>query len=328
MAIRAREALPSIRAITRVDRATTIRFWNVASGESELALPAEGFAAAFSSDGQRFGPAWQPGHIGLVEFTTPREFRSFRPTTKDYGAFEATFSPDNRLIASLSYGGVLLWEASSGRQLARLPVTDPKFVRFHPRGDALIVSSLNGINRWPLERKDADSFLVGLPQPLFSGPGWQDLAFDRQGTRLLAANPARSLAILSNSAAVDPRSLLTAGTRVRGSPESRMAAGQRLARPPSKTFAFGIRRLANAFIDSTMGRIGRSPSARMDGGWPRSEKIVCCGRQVRGSPGRSCHCPKKTPPLRPQLSHRTAAALPLCWTNAKSICSRCQNRSY
>jgi len=178
----------------------TIRFWNVVSGESDLALPAEGFAAAFSSDGQRFGTAWQPGHIGLVEFTPPREFHSFRPATKDFGASQATFSPDHRLIASLTYGGVLVWDSSSGRQLARLPATDPKFVRFHPRGDALIVSSLDEINRWPLERKDDDSFVVGPPKLLFSGPEWQDLAFDRQGTLLLAANPKRALAILWNSA--------------------------------------------------------------------------------------------------------------------------------
>ena len=84
--------------------------------------------------------------LGEIDGTVPREFRSFRPATKAEGESQATFSPHNRLIASLSHGGVLLWEAGSGRQLARLSATESKCVRFHPQGDALIVSSHDQIN--------------------------------------------------------------------------------------------------------------------------------------------------------------------------------------
>ena len=238
-----------------------------------------------------------------------------------------TFSPDNRLIASLSHGGVLLWEAGTGRQLARLSATDPKFVRFHPQGDALIVSSLNQINRWPLQRKDADTYELGPPELLFSGRGWQDVAFDQQGTRLLAANPTRSLAMLTNWVTRAPAIIFEpheSAFAAALSPDGRWAATGSSSTKEVCVWDTTTGQKVHRFHDGQNWQVAFSP----DGRWlAHSEKIVCSGKQVRGSPARSYNCPRKTPLSGPPLSRRTAAASPLCSTNAKSTFSRCRKRS-
>ena len=182
----------------------TARFWNVANGQPDLALTTEGYTIGFGADGRHLGPAYQLGPMGWIEFITPRDFVSFRPAPKHDTACQATFSPDGMLIASLSYPGVCLWEARSRRLLARFSSTEPKYVRFHPRGDALLVSAQDRLERWPLRRTDAERLTVGPPERLVSGSGWQDVAFDRDGTRFLAANMLSSSATVWNSTSTAP----------------------------------------------------------------------------------------------------------------------------
>jgi WD40 repeat protein len=152
----------------------TTRLWDALSGEALVVAP--GMRMGFSPDDKRL--AFKIGqNLGTWDVATGAECRVLQPAmlgnrseAKDIiQPTCAQVSPDSRLIATCDAGGVCLWEAGTGRELAHLKTGACESVLFHPDGRSLISSGAWGLYRWPISSdhvRVGDSLLIGPPELL------------------------------------------------------------------------------------------------------------------------------------------------------------------
>ena len=159
----------------------TTRLWDAASGESLLMAPGGFFGFSPGdhrlalADGEKFGiwdlaaaPECRTLHPGMRGNRTERRNENFERS--------ADVSPDGRLVATREEGGVRLWEADSGRELAHLNTGYCETVLFHPDGQHLISSSRWGLYRWPIRPdhdRGPDAIVIGPPNLLREAAGTQ-----------------------------------------------------------------------------------------------------------------------------------------------------------
>jgi WD40 repeat protein/tetratricopeptide (TPR) repeat protein len=152
----------------------TTRLWDAVSGEP--LVMASGDGGGFSPDDRRLSFE-SGGGIGFYEVATAPECRTLHPgmlgnRTERQDANEvscADFSPDGRLLATADQDGIRLWEAESGREVARLQAGRCGSVLFHPDGGSLISSGQWGSYRWPIGSdldRGPDAIRVGPPELL------------------------------------------------------------------------------------------------------------------------------------------------------------------
>jgi WD40 repeat protein/tetratricopeptide (TPR) repeat protein len=144
----------------------TFRLWDAATGEPLLSAP--GAEPRFSRDGLRLasfdGPALQ-----VYDVAHGREVRTLDPglignqtdATNLNWLHAARFSPDGGLLALGARGGVGLYDASGGRELAWLSAGSCSTILFDQDGGHLITYGERGLFRWPI-RRDPDGAALAL----------------------------------------------------------------------------------------------------------------------------------------------------------------------
>ncbi|MFO0808821.1 MAG: protein kinase [Gemmataceae bacterium] len=153
----------------------TSRLWDAAVGEQLLNMPGTSFFD-FDADGRRIA-SWTGTTVELRELsseavcrtlhTTPVGNRS--ETRRDGLAMAAAYSPDGRWLAVGTYVDAVIFDAATGRRLARLDAGGCYTVHFD--GDSLVTSGARGVFRWPI-RGDT----IGPPTLLWdfpTGREWQ-----------------------------------------------------------------------------------------------------------------------------------------------------------
>lgn len=105
--------------------------------------------------------AYEPSHgeAGIYEVAQSTVFKEWQGQTAPAGeAFMMCLSPDGRLAATSSDGGVCLWDASRGTELAYLPLPGPLWfvlILFQPDGKSLLYSAVGqGIHQVELIDED------------------------------------------------------------------------------------------------------------------------------------------------------------------------------
>jgi serine/threonine protein kinase/WD40 repeat protein/tetratricopeptide (TPR) repeat protein len=153
----------------------TTRLWNGASGEP-LAMAPGNLCGSFAPDDRRLAFV-MTGQVGVWEVALAQECRTLHPGPpgdrfemgENTGVTAADVSPDGRLVATADGGGVHLWEADTGHELAQLKAGNCDTVLFHPGGQRLISSSSSGLYSWPI-RPDSDrgpeAICIGPPELL------------------------------------------------------------------------------------------------------------------------------------------------------------------
>ena len=152
----------------------TTGLWDAAAGE--LLATAPGGFLGFSPDDRRIAFK-NGGTIGVWDVATGTECRTLHPgmlgnrsEARDAtGVFSADVSPDGRLVATCDGDGARLWEADSGRELAKLKASVCETLLFHPDGQCLISAGAWGLYRWPIRpdpERGPDAIRIGPPDLL------------------------------------------------------------------------------------------------------------------------------------------------------------------
>jgi serine/threonine protein kinase/WD40 repeat protein/tetratricopeptide (TPR) repeat protein len=158
----------------------TTRLWDGASGEP-LAIARGNLLGSFAPDDRRLA-FMVGGEVGVWDVAAAPECRTLHPemlgnrseTRETTGCMAADVSPDGRLVATGDGEGVRLWEADTGRELARLKAGFCESVLFHPDGQSLISSGRWGLYRWPIRRdpdRGPDAICLGPPELLRESGG-------------------------------------------------------------------------------------------------------------------------------------------------------------
>jgi eukaryotic-like serine/threonine-protein kinase len=202
----------------------TTRFWDAASGG--LLTTARGNMVQFSTDRRRVG--YVIGEtVGECDLTHDQECMTLSPDLfacagiHDVGnsfALSADFSPDDRLLAVSTRGGVQLFNPATGAAVSHIDSGPCESVLFHPDGRSMITYDNRGLRRWPIDGAVAAGRVhVGAPEVLLDTPN-QELSFRRMvwipGRAVLAvADPSgkrvRLLDLASSDAIRRPSNELT-----------------------------------------------------------------------------------------------------------------------
>jgi WD40 repeat protein len=128
--------------------AAFLSFWETLSGRKLhewQAHQGEVSALAFSPDGKRLASASVEGENKLRVWTVPTGQRQLEVA----GEFHSLhFSPCGKVLAGLTNGSVVLWEADSGKEMRRIPKGSIGLVAFSHDGKALAVSDGYAISLW------------------------------------------------------------------------------------------------------------------------------------------------------------------------------------
>ena len=179
-----------------------IRLWDVASGRQLIGLPggSEWAPLTFSDDGSLLGFARDASDVSIFKVASGRELR--RLVTRETQTFPANadspfrgmdFSRDGRWLAVSDDGLSRLWDLTTGREAALLPIVvpwmafqQPVGIQFSPDASSLLAASELGLQRWPIKFDVTKSELqIGPPtievealQNFFSVTGERILGID------------------------------------------------------------------------------------------------------------------------------------------------------
>jgi serine/threonine protein kinase/WD40 repeat protein len=147
----------------------------------------------FSPDDDRLLVVSDASRIFSWEVATGRGCWTLAGHLEGYkGPFWVDSSPDGRLLASLGYDGVRLWDIESGLETAYIPSRrmESECV-FFAGADSLIVGGARGLLRWPLIRDRGDSGEILRVGPSALLP----VAASNEGGRVFLGRDGRTLAI-------------------------------------------------------------------------------------------------------------------------------------
>lgn len=189
-----------------------IRIWDVRSGKTIATLKGHKndiIAVEFCLDGELLVSVSQKAIIKRWDFRSGREISSFEC---DENVTDVEFGPGGKRFVSCGDSGTILWDATTGQEIARQTDTVrwPQSVAFSPDGMHIAVAG------W-----DLVTLLDGeLKQKLWTEikrSGWiSDLSFSPDGTRVASAGDTdRQIQIWNVRSGLEPISLVGHGDTVR-----------------------------------------------------------------------------------------------------------------
>jgi serine/threonine protein kinase/WD40 repeat protein/Tfp pilus assembly protein PilF len=161
----------------------TLRLWDPLTGQQLLSTEGGVFnhVPQFSPDDRLLGCTITGSKVELWEVVTGVSVcRVLRGPLKEVGTSGTDFSPDGRLLASISEDGLRLWDFTASQEIAFLPLGQTHSVFFHPSDGSLITSGDRGLFRWPI----AAGIQVGPPQLLGEPGGMWEACLDPDGRKL------------------------------------------------------------------------------------------------------------------------------------------------
>ncbi len=169
------------------------RIWQPSSGRQLMQFSGLG-PFSFSKDGRWLGGDGLGDRGRLLEAASSPEYRtvvsSLGMGKGDY--LEGDISPDDRLLAFGMGDGVRIWDLSTLRELAFLPIGKAECVIFQPDGRELLTCGAQGLQRWPIQiSSDA-------PNAVRLGPPTR-LSLPFTPTRACRSPDGRTLAVVSDS---------------------------------------------------------------------------------------------------------------------------------
>jgi eukaryotic-like serine/threonine-protein kinase len=174
------------------------RLWHAGTGRLLVDWPSPVRSLGFSQDGRVLGTFLEGGRVRLAEVTAGREYRTL-VSSRGAGQgtyFEPDISPDGRLLAVGMGDGARLWDLSSEREVAFLPIGYTFSAIFHPNGRELITAGDGVLSRWPIATGVASDMVMGPPRtvPLPVRPS--QIRIDRDGQTLVVGGESDQNAIL------------------------------------------------------------------------------------------------------------------------------------
>ena len=124
-----------------------VSFVDAGSGKESFRLPAAyGLAIAFSPDGTRFALTGSQPSLEVWSVRSRKMLYAFKGHEENSVSQAVAFSPDGKILAHGERGFVVLLEADSGREIARLkaPMTDVNSLNFTPDGKMLLSAAADG----------------------------------------------------------------------------------------------------------------------------------------------------------------------------------------
>jgi WD40 repeat protein len=146
---------PSGELLVSTSHDDTTRFWRLPSS-AELVLDGE-VGSSSSADGGRMVTRSYHSTVTIWEVNTASDVvRTLVQGSTAYGnkagpvPGELAFAPDNRLLATASQDGVLLWDTAAARLVGRVPSGPGHSLAFHPQGHWLFTPGPGGLMQWPI----------------------------------------------------------------------------------------------------------------------------------------------------------------------------------
>jgi WD40 repeat protein/tRNA A-37 threonylcarbamoyl transferase component Bud32 len=172
----------------------TTRLWDPVSGSELLSAP--GAICGLSPDEERLA-VQDNRRIGVWRIEGALECRTLHhgntgnlvPRTGTVLFHSVDYSPDGRILAASGHDGVRLWDGSTARELAHLPIGPTQTLQFLPDGTALLTLGQSGLECWPINRTQGDgppALRVGPPRILERtvNPVYNYAALSRDGKTL------------------------------------------------------------------------------------------------------------------------------------------------
>jgi WD40 repeat protein/tetratricopeptide (TPR) repeat protein len=193
------------------------RLWDPVSGRQHLSLP--GTFLSWGPDDQGLVHCWLGSLATIYQVADGAECRILphglignRTPPRENGPMAVDFSPDGRLLASASIGGVRIYRAVDGRELSHLPIGFCESALFQVDGDLLTYNHETGLARWPVRNAGDTTVRVGPPEllnlPSNDSPTNRRVAGDRRGEWLAATDFGNAQVVLLSAAEPRERTLL------------------------------------------------------------------------------------------------------------------------
>lgn len=168
---------------------TQMRIWNLVTGlEVHRAAAMEGAVFSGANRMISYNSSLEDQTIG--EFHGADEYRRLPATADRIAGRVPSFSPDGRILAAPLADHTRLYDATTGRELARLPGSAPEAALFSPAGDWLAIRTDVRLELWRIEQLSASS-----GSPLRFSP-WRKIRLLGSSGPLSTDEAGRRLAVL------------------------------------------------------------------------------------------------------------------------------------
>ncbi len=154
---------PDGRLLASSGHDANTRLWQVSDGR--LLVRSAGLFAQFDRSGQRLAFQTAQG-VGTWSLESDPSLQTFFSRQTPDGILLAKFDPLGQLMVSAGIDGAGIWDRTTGRELAWLPLADCGSVAFDSEGRFLYTASRTGLYRWPVSR-DASTTGIDLGPPVW-----------------------------------------------------------------------------------------------------------------------------------------------------------------